>query len=168
MPINRPTLHKIEAIKTENEEVKTFKFRSSELAKKNEPGQFVMLWDPGIEEIPISIANASPKGEVEVAVADVGDCTHSLHQKHMGDLIGLRGPYGKGFTLQGERICMVADGYGAAPLRLAAKSSKELGKQVVVLDGARSSAELLYVSEFLDLGCISGLLLKMALNVIKG
>ena len=93
MPINRPTLHKIEAIKTENEEVKTFKFRSSELAKKNEPGQFVMLWDPGIDEIPISIANASPKGEVEVAVADVGDCTHSLHQKHRGDLIGLRGDH---------------------------------------------------------------------------
>lgn len=94
MPINRPTLHKIEAIKTENEEVKTFKFRSSEIAKESEPSQFVMLWDPGIDEIPISIANASPpppNGDVEVAVADVGDCTHSLHQKHRGDLIGLRG-----------------------------------------------------------------------------
>jgi len=63
---------------------------------------------------------------------------------------------------------MVAGGYGAAPLMLAAKSSKELGKHVVVLEGARSGAERLYVSEFIDLCGISGLLLKMALKVIKG
>ncbi|KAF5429659.1 hypothetical protein C5S36_14990 [Candidatus Methanophagaceae archaeon] len=63
---------------------------------------------------------------------------------------------------------MVAGGYGATPLMLAAKSSKELGKQVVVLEGAISGAERLYVSEFLDLGGISGLRLKMALKVIKG
>ena len=153
MPLNIPTLHKIEELNVENEGVKTFKFHSKEIAKESEPGQFVMVWNPGIDEIPISIAHASLEGEVEVAIADFGDCTHSLHQKHVGDLIGLRGPYGKGFTLQGERICMVAGGYGAAPLRFAAKRAKELRKHVVVLEGARSSAELLYVSEFLDLGC---------------
>ncbi len=48
---------------------------------------------------------------------------------------------------------MVSGGYGAAPLRFAAKGAKELDKHVVVLEGARSSAELLYVREFLDLGC---------------
>ncbi|MBA7520320.1 Dihydroorotate dehydrogenase [subsurface metagenome] len=153
MPLNIPTLHRIEELKKASSEVKTFKFHSEEIAKQSEPGQFVMVWNPGIDEIPISIADASPDGELEVAIADAGDCTHSLHQKQVGDLIGLRGPYGKGFSLHGERICMVAGGYGAAPLRFAAKRAKELGKHVVVLEGAKSSAELLYVKDFSDLGC---------------
>lgn len=153
MPVNIPTPHEIEELKKASSEVKTFTFYSEEIAKQSEPGQFVMVWDPGIDEIPISIADASPDGEIEVAIADVGDCTHSLHQKHEGDLIGLRGPYGRGFSMHGERICMVAGGYGAAPLRFAAKRAKELDKHVVVLEGARSSAELLYVKEILDLGC---------------
>jgi len=153
MPLNIPTLHEIKELKKASSEVKHFKFYSEEIAKQSEPGQFVMVWDPGIDEIPISIADASPDGEIEVAIADAGDCTHSLHQKHEGDLIGLRGPYGRGFSIDGERICMVAGGYGAAPLKFAAKRAKELGKHVVVLEGARSSAELLYVKEFERIGC---------------
>ena len=153
MPLNIPSLHKIETIKTETDELKTFTFHSPEIARESEPGQFIMVWSPGIDEIPISIADASPEGEVVVAIADVGDCSHSLHQKHEGDLVGLRGPYGRGFTISGERLCMVAGGYGAAPLRFAAKRAKELDTQVVVLEGARSSAELLYIAEFERMGC---------------
>ncbi len=153
MPQNIPTPHEIEELKKASSEVKIFTFHSEEVAKQSEPGQFVMVWDPGIDEIPISIAGASPEGEIEVAIADVGDCTHSLHQKHVGDLIGLRGPYGNAFSLHAERICMVAGGYGAAPLRFAAKRAKESDKHVMVLEGARSSAELLYMKDFFDLGC---------------
>jgi len=153
MPLNIPTPYRIEELKTEYEEVKTFKFHSKEIAKESEPGQFIMVWNPGIDEIPISIADASPNGEVEIAIAAIGDCTHSLHQKQVGDLLGLRGPYGKGFTLQSERICMVAGGYGAAPLRFAAKRAKESDKHIVVLEGARSIAELLYIEEFARSGC---------------
>jgi dihydroorotate dehydrogenase subfamily 1 len=152
MPLNIPTLHKIEELKVENEGVKTFKFHSKEIARESEPGQFVMVWNPGIDEIPISIANASQEGELEVAIADVGDCTRSLHQKHVGEMVGLRGPYGRSFSLHGATICMVAGGYGTAPLRFAAKRAKELDKHVVLLVGARSSAELLYIEEFERLG----------------
>ena len=153
MSLNIPTLHKIAELKRESSDVKTFTFHSQGIAKESAPGQFVMVWNPGVDEIPISIAHASPEGEVELAIADVGDCSHSLHQKHAGDLVGLRGPYGVGFALRGESICMVAGGYGAAPLRFAATKAKELDKHVVVLEGAKSSAELLYVNEFRDLGC---------------
>ncbi len=153
MPLNIPTLHKIEALKAENKEVKTFRFHSPEIARESEPGQFIMVWNPGIDEIPISIADASPDGELELAIADVGDCTHSLHQKHVHDLIGLRGPYGRGFTLHGAAICMVAGGYGAAPLRFAAKRATDLDKHVMLLEGAKSNAELLYIEEFERMGC---------------
>lgn len=153
MTLNIPTLHKIADIKKESSTVKTFVFNAPEIAKESVPGQFVMIWNPGIDEIPISIAHASPEGEIELAIADVGDCSHSLHQKLIGDLVGLRGPYGTGFTLRGASICMVAGGYGAAPLRFAASRAKELDKEVIVLEGAQSSAELLYMSEFQDIGC---------------
>ncbi|MCW3130103.1 MAG: dihydroorotate dehydrogenase electron transfer subunit [Methanophagales archaeon] len=152
MPLNIPTLHKIEELNVENEGVKTFKFHSQEIARESEPGQFVMVWNPGIDEIPISIANASQEGKLEVAIADVGDCTHNLHQKHVGEMVGLRGSYGRSFSLHGATICMVAGGYGTAPLRFAAKRAKELDKHVVLLAGARSSAELLYIEEFERMG----------------
>ena len=153
MPLNIPTLHRLKELRTETEVVLTFKFQSPEIAKESEPGQFVMVWNPGIDEIPISIAAATSTGEIEIAIADVGDCSHSLHQKHVGDLIGLRGPYGDGFRITGERICMVAGGYGAAPLRYAAKQAHESGIDVVVLTGAKSSAELLYIPDFERIGC---------------
>jgi hypothetical protein len=58
MPLTIPTLHKIEAIKKESSEVKSFTSHSMEIAKESKPGQFVMVWDPGVDEIPISIALA--------------------------------------------------------------------------------------------------------------
>ena len=156
MSLNIPTLHEIAELKTERTErsaVKTFTFYSEAIAKESGPGQFVMVWDPGVDEIPISIAHASSDGRLALAIADVGDCSHSLHQKQVGDLVGLRGPFGTGFTLTGDRICMVAGGYGAAPLRFAASRARALEKDVVVLEGAQCSEELLYVNEFRDLGC---------------
>ncbi len=153
MPLTIPTLHTIKEIRDETSTVKTFTFHSKAIAKESKPGQFVMVWDPGVDEIPLSIAYASPKGELELAIADVGDCSHSLHQKQEGDRVGLRGPFGTGFSLSGDNMCMIAGGYGAAPLRFAATRAKELGKHVVVVEGAQCSADLLYEKEFRELGC---------------
>lgn len=153
MRLNIPQLYEIEAIQRESSIVKSFTFHAEEIARESQPGQFVMVWNPGVDEIPISIASASPDGMLELAIADVGDCSHSLHQKQVGDLIGLRGPYGTCFSIRGERICLVGGGYGAAPLRFAAARARELRRRVVVLEGAKSSTELLYTAEYLELGC---------------
>jgi dihydroorotate dehydrogenase subfamily 1 len=153
MPINIPTLHPIEEIRAETGNVKTFTVNAPAIAKESTPGQFVMVWDPGVDEIPISIASASPDGDLELAIADVGECSHSVHQKQVGDFIGLRGPYGTGFALNGKRICMVAGGYGAAPLRFAAERARALGIEIVVLEGARCLTDLLYLDEFRTIGC---------------
>ncbi len=152
MPLNAPVLHPIHSIEEANSEVKTFVFRAGAIAGESEPGQFVMVWNPGVDEIPVSIADV--RGEhIELAIADRGDCTHNLHNKQVGDLIGLRGPYGRGFRIDGSRICMVGGGYGTAPLLFAAKRARRDGKFVTVLAGARKESELLYVDEFMDAGC---------------
>ena len=153
MTLNIPTLHAIEAINAERSDVKTLIFNAPEIAKESTPGQFVMVWAPGVDEIPISIASVFADGKLELAIADVGDCSHSIHQKQVGELVGLRGPYGTSFSLTGEHVCMVAGGYGAAPLRFAATTAKELYKHVVIVEGARCSTDLLYVNEFRKLGC---------------
>ncbi len=152
MPLTAPTLYAIAGIRAANREVKTFSFHAEPIARESKPGQFVMVWNPGVDEIPISIADI--RGElIELAIADRGDCTHSLHQKHVGDLIGLRGPYGRGFSIHGSRICMVGGGYGTAPLLFAAKRARELDKEITVLMGASTESELLYEDEFRLYGC---------------
>jgi dihydroorotate dehydrogenase subfamily 1 len=148
-----PSLYRIEAITRESSTVKAFFFNAEAIARESNPGQFVMVWDPGLDEIPISIAHVSPDGMVELAIADVGDCSRSLHQKQVGDVVGLRGPYGTGFTITGKRLCMIAGGYGAAPLRFAAERACEGGKEVTLFAGAQRRADLLYLTKFQELGC---------------
>jgi dihydroorotate dehydrogenase subfamily 1 len=148
-----PSLYRIEAVKRESSTVTSFVFNAEAIARESNPGQFMMVWDPGVDEIPISIAHATPDGELELAIADVGDCSHSLHQKQVGAAVGLRGPYGTGFTISGKRLCMIAGGYGAAPLRFAAERARVLGKEVVLFAGAQRRAELLYLTDFRELGC---------------
>lgn len=152
MSHNIPLLYRIENIKKETTTVKTITVIAQSIARESNPGQFVMVWDPGLDEIPLSIAHVSPDGTVELAIADVGDCSHSLQQKQVGAVVGLRGPYGTGFTITGKRIGMVAGGYGAAPLRFAAERACAEGKAVTLFAGARGRAELLYLTAFRDLG----------------
>ena len=153
MPLTIPTPHRIEAITRESRTVKAFSIKAEAIARESNPGQYVMIWDPGVDEIPISIAHVSADGRVELAIADVGDCSHSLHEKPGGALVGLRGPFGTGFTITGKRIGMVAGGYGAAPLRFAAERARAEGKAVTLFAGAQRRAELLYLPAFRDLGC---------------
>ena len=115
-----------------------------------EPGQFVMLWLPGVDEKPMSIACPAP---LTVAVARVGPFTTALHQRKVGDRVGWRGPYGRGFSLREEQpALMVAGGYGAAPLYFLAKRAVARGIPTTVALGARTALDLLYVKRFRALG----------------
>ena len=83
-------------IKDESSTVKTFTVQDDLCAKAN-PGQFLMLWIPGIDEIPLSILNAG-EGQVQFTVKAVGDATRHLHTLKTGDILGVRGPFGNSFT----------------------------------------------------------------------
>ena len=99
-----------------------------------EPGQFVMVWIPGIDEIPMALSAPD-----SITVQVVGDATRVLGGLHPGDMIGIRGPFGNGFSPKG-RILAVAGGVGAAPLLPLAQRYPGL---TFVL-GARSVSDLLY------------------------
>lgn len=153
MPFGKPKVHEIEEIIQKTPEVKAFKFYCPEIAGEAKPGQFVMVWNPKVDEIPIAIAHCDLKGEIEIAISDEGDCSHSLHQKKPGDLVGLRGPFGRGYFLTGKKICMVGGGYGMSSIRFAAETTRKTKKEVVVLIGAKTKNYLLYENELERIGC---------------
>jgi len=141
MPYNRPALRKIRKIKQETPTVKSFRFHSDLIAREAKSGQFIMFWVPGIDEFPISIASAY-NSEFEIAVSKVGEGTEALHQKKVGDYIGIRGPYGSSFSLDGEKFCAIAGGYASSTIRHLIE--KSWGKEFTVLLGAKTTDELLY------------------------
>ena len=133
-------------IKTESPTVKTFTFKDKECAKA-EPGQFLMLWIPKVDEIPLSILDARKNGEVAVAVKKVGEATEALHSKKVGEVIGIRGPFGNSFTIKNGRILMVGGGTGIAPLLFLTKKSASKTPKPVFVIGAKSREDLLLINE---------------------
>jgi dihydroorotate dehydrogenase electron transfer subunit len=130
-------------IATESPTVKTFIFKDKECAKA-EPGQFLMLWIPGVDEIPLSILNANEDGKVSVAVKEVGEATKALHNKKAGEIIGLRGPFGNSFTIRDGKILLVGGGTGIAPLLFLAEKTESRMKKSVFVMGAKTREELLF------------------------
>jgi dihydroorotate dehydrogenase electron transfer subunit len=111
-----------------------------------EPGQFVMVWLPGAEEVPMSISDAG-EGFIRISVAEKGPTTAKLHKLRVGGRLFLRGPFGNGFSLDGRSFLIVAGGYGAAPLIHAAKIISRGEKRCTFLLGAKNKSELSFVEE---------------------
>jgi len=118
-----------------------------------QPGQFTMLYAPGIGEVPISISGTGPDLGLAQTVRAVGAVTRALCACTPGRVIGVRGPYGTGWDVAaaaGDDLLIVAGGIGLAPLRgalLAALGHRERYRRVVALVGARSPEELVFARE---------------------
>jgi len=100
-------------------------------------GQFVMVWVPGVDEVPMALSSPC-----SITVQKVGEATAALCSLQEGDLLGIRGPFGNGFPDDG-RILAVAGGVGAAPLRPLVMG----GRVDTLLLGGRSADELLFRHE---------------------
>lgn len=141
-------------IRVENSTVKTFTFKDKECAR-TEPGQFLMLWIPSVDEIPFSVLDAEADGTVSVAVKRVGEATEALHKKKVGDIIGVRGPFGNSFTVRKDKILLVGGGTGVAPLLFLAKKCVSKAVKLVFVIGAKTKEELLFM-ERLEENCRKG------------
>ncbi len=142
--VNRMRVTEIVDIKRENCDVKTFTF-VDELCRKAEPGQFVMVWIPGVDEIPMSLSAITPEGRTSITVHDVGDASNALHQKETGDLIGVRGPFGNGFVPVKGNVMVVGGGTGLAPLLPLTEKLVKVADKVTVLSGAKCKNNLLFI-----------------------
>jgi dihydroorotate dehydrogenase electron transfer subunit len=139
-----PVTYPITDIKQETDNVRTLTFNVSLGAK---PGQFAMLWLPGVDEKPFSIAYDDGK-QLKITFFAVGPMTQKLAEAKKGDLIGIRGPFGTNYTWELEqKIALVAGGYGAAPMYFAAQKAAEDGCTLDIIVGARTKGHLLYLDE---------------------
>ena len=64
------------------------------------PGQFNMLYVPGIGEVPISISSSPLEHDIMHTVRIAGDVTTALSRLRNGEVIGMRGPFGKDGLLE--------------------------------------------------------------------
>jgi dihydroorotate dehydrogenase electron transfer subunit len=141
---------RILSVKTESPTVKTFTFKDK-VCVRAKPGQFLMFWIPGVDEIPLSILDATENGEVSVTVKKVGEATQALHNKKVSEIIGIRGPFGNSFTLKEGKILMVGGGTGTAPLLFLAKKLATKTKKLVFVVGGKTMEELLFVGELKEM-----------------
>ena len=116
-----------------------------------DPGQFVMIWLPGDDEIPMSLSytEGASKG---VTVKAMGSTSQHAQSIRPGELVGIRGPYGNRFDLSPRRILVVSGGSGAAVLAPAAERARATGASVVVALGATRGPELLFKERFRAMG----------------
>ncbi|XZE56812.1 FAD/NAD(P)-binding protein [Planctomycetaceae bacterium SH139] len=122
-----------------------------------QPGQFNMLYLPGIGEAAISIAGLSRDGERLLhTVRAVGAVTQGLQRLSVGSTLGLRGPYGTAWPFRSivaaeepVDVIVVAGGIGLAPLKALLDniaSYRGCFQRVFLLLGARSPDDLIYQS----------------------
>jgi dihydroorotate dehydrogenase electron transfer subunit len=135
---------KIHGVRKESPTVKTFMFHDK-LCADAEPGQFLMVWIPGVDEVPLSLSTISSKSIASITVADVGEATKALHERKLGDVLGVRGPYGNGFTLASGNVMIVGGGTGLVSLLPLAEKIVESAKKITFLLGAATKDELLFL-----------------------
>ncbi len=113
------------------------------------PGQFVMVWVRGVDEVPMGLSSKN-----SITVQKVGEATSKLFELKEGDSFGLRGSFGNGFSLpsEGEKTLVIAGGVGAAPLAPYAEAARSEGSEVHTVLGARSAGDLLFEKRFAEAG----------------
>ncbi len=118
------------------------------------PGQYNMLYVFGVGEVPISISGHPDKPSViQHTTRIAGTVTSAMGQLRVGDVVGLRGPFGRGWPVdhaEGRDVVIIAGGIGLAPLRpviyhLLAHRNRY--GRVAVLYGARTPDDLIYRRE---------------------
>jgi NAD(P)H-flavin reductase len=121
------------------------------------PGQFNMLYVPGLGEAAISIAGKTTRGLLQHTIRVVGSVTQAIESGGVGTSLGLRGPFGRPWPIDSiasapekSDLIIVAGGIGLAPLRsLVNRVALDRDKfgEVHVLLGARTPADLLYTEQ---------------------
>lgn len=122
------------------------------IAKKAEPGQFIILRvDDEGERIPLTIADFDREaGTVAIIFQIVGATTERLNHKEVGDMIqDFVGPLGKESEVEGlKKVAVVGGGVGCAIAYSVAKKLHQLGAEVHSIVGFRNQDLVILEKEF--------------------
>ena len=138
---------KVSEVVEESDKIRTIRFSYPFGDTEFHSGQFLMIWVPGVDEIPMSVSYWNPP-DAGVTVAPIGEATDALASLEVGQLIGVRGPFGTAFNTDSTKALVVGGGIGMAPLRPLTYDLLNLDTQVTLLIAARTKEELVYLKEF--------------------
>ncbi len=141
---------KIQNIIKECVGVKTITFNNFN-AKTPKPGQFAMIWVPGVDEIPMSISGYEDAGNWSITVKNVGECTNAIHTLKIGDYIGVRGPLGNWFKIPKEntkKIIIISGGIGTAPPKFLAHILDTKKIPFDMIEATKSFNDLIFLEDF--------------------
>lgn len=152
-----PALYRVVGRRQETDDVVTLLLESLDGDRLSfRSGQFNMLSALGVGEVAVSVSGSpNDPGPLRHTVRDVGAVTHALCVSDVGDVIGVRGPFGTDWGVTGSAssidTVVVAGGIGLAPLRGAIEelvaAQREGSGRVFVLVGAREPAQLVFLDD---------------------
>lgn len=119
------------------------------------PGQFNMVYAYGVGEVPISIvSDPSDPVNLEHTIRIAGRVTSAMTRWKIGDVVGIRGPYGRGWPMdeaRGREVVIVTGGLGCAPvvgvINYIFRRREEYGT-LHILHGVKTPNDLLYRDRF--------------------
>jgi NAD(P)H-flavin reductase len=157
--IYTPQLTRIERIEQETLDTTTYFLSATEIPwrKDYKPGQFVELSAFGVGEAPFCLCQSPTRSDfIEVTIRKTGSLTNHLATYGMGDIVGLRGPFGNHFPFEaakGKNLLFVGGGIGLPPLRsfinYALDHRSDYG-DIYVLYGARTPSDRVYKKELAE------------------
>lgn len=153
-----PSSARIVSARAENLNTKTYEIELVDSAERAQyrwsPGQFNMIYVPGVGEAAISISSDADQPQLlSHTVRVVGSVTRSMDRMSVGDIIGIRGPYGVGWPVEetlGKDVVLMAGGIGLAPIRPVIYwllKHRARVRRIVLLYGCRSPEDQLFASE---------------------
>ena len=158
-----PVLGVITDVRIDTPDIKTFRVLTPDGKKPfdHRPGQCAMLSIPGIGEAMFSITSSPTNTEyMEFSIKKCGCVTEWLHAAEVGQMITVRGPYGKPFPVDdvfaGRDLLFVAGGVGLAPLRSVinyCRDNRDKYGKIDIVYGSRSKADLVDFPEIVNEWC---------------
>lgn len=137
--IGIPKMLEVSKVVNEAKNQKSFFFRHSIGCR---PGQFIMVWIPGVDEKPMAVSYWK-KNEFAFTSNAIGKFTNALDKLKKGDKVGIRGPYGSSFSVK-ENACIVAGGVGFASV----STLIDKLRNPLIIYGARSKEHLIYMNRY--------------------
>ena len=145
-------MYRIISKKPLNSTVTQMEIEAPLVARKAQPGQFIILRvDQEGERIPLTVAGTNPEtGAVKIIFQIVGATTEKLNHKNEGDYIqDFVGPLGVATHTDGIRkVCIVGGGVGCAIAMPVAQKFHQLGAEVTSIIGFRNRDLVILEDEF--------------------
>lgn len=141
---------RIKKVIEETPTIRTIVFED-EYSVASMPGQFLMVWIPQMEELPMSIGieNIESIDFAAVTVRKYGLGSTALYHKQVGEHIGIRGPYGNYFSVPRNLMnaLLIGGGTGLVPLVRLFSDLIQNQIQASLIIGARTREEVLFDSK---------------------